>query len=135
MDTETLRLRVLLAEDDPEMRWLVARTLRRDGYDVVEVEDGDELYREITMRIVRTGTPDIDLIVTDVRMPGRSGLEIVELLRGADHDVPVILMTAFGEEALRERASSTGAVLLDKPFALPDLRTAAMLLLLAAHDH
>lgn len=131
IDSLASKPRVLLAEDDPEMRWLVAHALRRDGYDVVEARDGDELYREITTRILRHGDPNVDLIVTDVRMPGQSGLEIVELLRAVAVRVPLIVMTAFGDDEVRERAGAVGAVLLDKPFDLADLRAAAGLLVLA----
>ena len=125
------RPRVLVAEDDTEMRWLVAHALRRDGYDVVEARNGDELYRELSMRFVRFGDPNLDLIVTDVRMPGRSGLDVVELLRKLATDIPLIVMTAFGDDEVRTRAGAAGAVLLDKPFDLADLRAAAALLTLA----
>jgi DNA-binding response OmpR family regulator len=120
---------VLVAEDDPEMRFLVARALRKDGYDVVEVGDGDALMLEVTNRLMRFGVlSDVDLVVTDVRMPGRDGLEIAEVLRGATYRVPLILMTGFGDDEIRRRAASLGAVLFDKPFRLEDLRAAAVAL-------
>ena len=111
------------------MRCLVARALRKDGYDVVEVGDGESLMREVTSRLMRFGALDeVDLVVSDVRMPGRDGLEIAEVLRGATFRVPLILMTGFGDDEVRRRAASLGAVLFDKPFRLEDLRAAAVAL-------
>jgi CheY-like chemotaxis protein len=120
---------VLVAEDDAEMRCLVAWALRKDGYDVVEVGDGDALMRAVTSQLMSFGSLDgVDLVVTDVRMPGRDGLEIAEVLRGATYRVPLILMTGFGDDDVRRRAASLGAVLFDKPFRLDDLRAAAVAL-------
>ncbi len=68
----------------------------------------------------------IDLIVSDVRMPICSGLEIVRAIRDSGWTVPVILMTAFGDDETRDRAAQLNAVLFDKPFDLDDLRTAVL---------
>ena len=124
-----LRPRVLVADDDADMRRLVSRALRRDGCDVVEVVDGEHLHVALTARILQASSPDIDLLVTDVRMPGRSGLEVVEMLRGSALRVPVIVMTAFGDEETKDRARRAGAILFDKPFGLDDLRAAVGVLL------
>lgn len=117
---------MLLAEDDAEMRWLVAHALRKEGYEVVEVIDGARLQAEITSRILRSGKLDVDLLVSDVRMPGGDGLELAEVLQAASIGVPLILMTGFGDEDTRRRVAALGAVLFDKPFALDELRAAAV---------
>jgi CheY-like chemotaxis protein len=116
--------RIMVAEDDPEMRRLVADALRKDGYDVVEVPDGGRMLVRITDECFRAATRSIDLIVSDVRMPVCSGLEIVRAIRDSGWTVPVILMTAFGDDETRDRAATMNAVLFDKPFDLDDLRTA-----------
>lgn len=108
------------------MRWLVARALRKEGYDVVELADGERLRLEITTRILQKGELDVELIVTDVRMPGRDGLELVETLAAAALRVPIIVMTAFSDDDARRRTARIGATLFDKPFALDDLRDAAL---------
>lgn len=118
---------ILLAEDDIEMRELVAAALRGDGYDVTEVSDGGRLL----MRIGRTylsGTSDLayDMVISDIRMPVCNGLKILEGLRAARWSTPVILMTAFGDRSTRSRVEKLGAILLDKPFDLDDLRTAVL---------
>jgi CheY-like chemotaxis protein len=118
--------RVMVAEDDPEMRRLVADAIRKDGYEVVEVPDGGRLLVRVTDECFREKMHTIDLIVSDVRMPICSGLEIVRAIRDAGWTVPVILMTAFGDDETRDRAAQLNAVLFDKPFDLDDLRTAVL---------
>ncbi|HEX8789881.1 MAG TPA: response regulator [Polyangiaceae bacterium] len=122
--------RVLLAEDDDEMRQLVAEALRSDGYDVIAVSDGGRLL--VTLALELIGNDDralVDLLVLDVRMPIRSGMQVLEQLRAGNWRVPTILMTAFADPSMRERAIQLGAMLFDKPFDLDDLRTAASCLL------
>jgi CheY-like chemotaxis protein len=127
------RFRILVAEDDAEMRRVIADTLRDDGYDVVELADGGRLLVDVAARL--KGSPEgdsIDLIVSDIRMPICTGLQILEALRLAHWRTPVILMTAFGDDATRRQAEGLRAVLFDKPFDLDDLRTAVKNMLLSA---
>ncbi|HEY3448975.1 MAG TPA: response regulator [Myxococcales bacterium] len=112
--------RVLLAEDDPEMRALMAWTLRADGYEVQEVGDGDELLRALGTVELGEGGPDV--VVTDVQMPGVSGLEVLERVRRSRARLPVLLVTAFGDWETHARAEQLGAEVLDKPIELDDLR-------------
>jgi DNA-binding response OmpR family regulator len=115
--------RILVAEDDTEMRRLVAETLRKDGYGVVTVSDGGRLLVTLAHELVDNGGTDFaDLVVSDIRMPVCTGLQILEQLRAANWHVPVILMTAFGDAVTRDRATALGALLFDKPFDLDDLR-------------
>jgi DNA-binding response OmpR family regulator len=120
---------VVLAEDDDEMRHLIARKLRRAGYDVVEARNGAELALLIEDgRLGGTLRDDgraIELIVSDIRMPGITGLEVVQLVRGTDWSVPIILITAFGDRETHSEAMRLGAVLLDKPLDLDELVFAA----------
>lgn len=103
-----------------EMRRLLVQALRRDGYDVSETGDGLSLLALVRERTA-LGQP-VHLVITDVRMPGCSGLQVLERLRGAGDNVPVILMTAFGDEDSRDEAEHYGVVLFDKPFRIDDLR-------------
>jgi len=115
------RGRIVVAEDDFEMRRLVSECLRKAGYEVHEVMDGPALLRYVESSLmIRSRT---DLVVTDVRMPGYSGLEIVTCLREAGVHVPVVIMTAFGNLEVQQRAEQLGATLLDKPFKLDELKT------------
>lgn len=120
--------RILVAEDDTEMRALLADALRRDGYEVVEAHHGAELMQLLAKRLHESGEIEsVDLVISDVRMPGWSGLEILEALRGARARVPVILITAFGDADVHARAEDLDAyVVFDKPFDVDDLRTAVV---------
>lgn len=114
---------VLLAEDDDMFRQLLSGILRRDGYNVLEAKDGARLRRlvEELLQSGRDARPE--LIISDVRMPGASGLGVLELLRAYDWYTPVILMTAFGSPEVEARARQLGAaVVFSKPFALEDFR-------------
>ncbi len=122
------RPRILLAEDDDDMRSLVAAALRDDGHEVVEAGDGGRLLVHLA-RAYGAKTMSYDLLVSDVKMPVCSGLQILESLRLARWPTPVILMTAFGDEQTRARAEGLGAVMFMKPFDMDDLRTAVLNLL------
>ena len=107
------------------MRRLVVDALRKDGHEVVEASDGRQLLIQVTAATKPPG-PQFDAVISDIRMPVCSGLAIVEVLRKAHWPVPVILMTAFGDEETKTRAAELGAVLLHKPFAIADLRAAVL---------
>ena len=99
--------RVLVAEDDDAMRALMVERLRRDGYELAEVATGSELLALLAQESV-SGRPGsaFDLIVTDVRMPGRNGLDAIAFLRRAGSTTPVIAVTAFPDDGVRARPKS-----------------------------
>ena len=115
--------RVLVAEDDDELRWLIARTLRKSGFDVVEASDGATLLDRIgEILLADRALSGLDLIVSDIRMPGLSGLDVLAGLQHSGCNVPVILITAFGDRETHEIAGRLGAVaVVDKPFNMDDL--------------
>lgn len=117
--------RVILAEDDDEMRALLAEELRHDGYEVLEARDGIEM--EMRLRSVRhcpLAAPDV--IVMDQRMPGHSGIEILREIRDAKWSTPVLLITGFPEDELIEAAAALDARVFGKPFDIDDLRFAVL---------
>jgi CheY-like chemotaxis protein len=115
-------LRVLLAEDDPEMRALLATSLRSDGHQVVEACDGRDLAARIGRD--RAGANAYDVIVSDVSMPGANGLMVLTGVAADAAAPPVIVITAFGDDDLHAWARKIGAIaLFDKPFEIDDLRT------------
>lgn len=118
--------RILVAEDDDAMRAMLVRTLIRAGYSVVEVEDGFELGDYVTMMQGHGGTlAPPDLIVSDVRMPGRTGLEALGRLREQGVACPVLLLSAFADEETHAEALRLGArQLLDKPVDMDELKAA-----------
>jgi DNA-binding response OmpR family regulator len=120
------RPRLLLAEDDLEMRRLLAGALRQDGYEVVEVGDGVDLLGEVAA----TSNADaesaaFDIIVSDIRIPLLTGLDVLAILRIANRKTPVILITAFGDDETHAEAHELGAAaVFDKPLDLARLREA-----------
>lgn len=123
-------LRIVVAEDDDEMRRVLVQSLRHDGYQVEEAEDGDDLLARLMLPESDAGEP-FDLIVSDVRMPGIGGIDLLETFRSTEDATPVILMTAFADDVTRLRAEQLGAMLFDKPFDIDELRIAAAALLIA----
>ncbi len=116
------RHRILLVEDDVDMRKLIAAMLRRDGYDVVQVGSGSGMLRRVAFGDARE---TFDLIVSDVQLPDLSALEALEGLRCRDIDVPVLLITAYGSDDVRADASTLGTLaVLDKPLDWDALRAA-----------
>jgi len=115
---------ILVADDDAEMRAVMARALARDGYRVSLARDGVDLLRALRGGPGHPGLPD--MVVTDVRMPGIGGLEIVSHLRSWGYAAPILVVTAFGAAETAEDALARGATaFFSKPFDLDDLRTAA----------
>lgn len=108
---------VLLAEDDRELRRLLGDGLRQLGLHVEEVANGLELCDRLQQDVLP------DLLISDQRMPGLSGLEVVEQLRANDKALPpFVLLTAFGDASVHELAKRLGAVAtLDKPFDIQEL--------------
>ncbi len=102
--------RVLVVDDKDMMRDSVATTLSRAGFEVEAVCDGPAALAAIAAR-----RPDA--IVTDMRMPGLTGIELLEQVRRIDDDLPVVVMTAFGTIDTAVRAIRLGAFdYLTKPF-------------------
>ncbi len=116
------RPRVLIAEDDDKMRQLLAKVVRGDGYAVVECRDGIDLFRHLEAFVGRQADVDFDAIISDILMPGPTGLEILEALHDRTGFPPVILITAFGDKGTHARAQKAqAAAVLDKPFEINEL--------------
>lgn len=111
---------VLLAEDDDDMRQVIAARLTRDGMRVVQVEDGFELRDYLAMCRPGGDVPEPDVVVTDVSMPGESGPEA--LLHSQFHHSPVVIISSRVTPDVRAYASRIGVVaIFEKPFVLQDL--------------
>jgi len=120
----TRAAQIVVADDDPEMRSLLAQALEADGHEIVEAKNGAELLQRLDSFWSRGREPD--LVISDVRMPGLSGLQVLDLMNDEDRFAPVILITAFGDHAVHERAALLGAITtIDKPFDVDELRELA----------
>jgi DNA-binding response OmpR family regulator len=119
-------LRVLVADDDDELRATLVDALRADGYIVLEAHDGEEMLALLHDTISDPATRP-DVIIADVRMPKLSGLGVLAELRHEGVHVPIVMMTGFHPESVEVVAKRLGAIgILRKPFDLDDLRTAVM---------
>jgi DNA-binding response OmpR family regulator len=118
------RLRVFLAEDDLQLRQLIAQSLRRDGHFVLEARDGAGLISDLGHVFWGDHVdPEHSLIISDGRMPGRGGLAILHGIRKFPWCPPFILITAFADEQTRAEAHRLGVYqVFDKPFDLDELR-------------
>jgi two-component system chemotaxis response regulator CheY len=116
-----LKRAILVVDDDVTMRALVSFVLRDAGYSVVEAADGMDAIERIADMRERRSAP-FCAIVSDVCMPGLSGLDMLTVLRCASMSIPVILMTAFANDRLREEAQGLGAAeILAKPLEMETL--------------
>jgi DNA-binding response OmpR family regulator len=116
---------VLVADDEEDIRALVAFRLQRAGYDVITAADGDEALTLATTRLP-------DLAVLDMMMPKATGLEVTRMLREQDttKDIPVILLTARAQEADVASGFEAGADdYVKKPFSPKDLQLRVQALL------
>jgi DNA-binding response OmpR family regulator len=115
-------VRVLVVEDDDEMRRLLVRTLAKDGYVAIGARDAVEALEWLD-EPGADGAARFDLLISDVRLPGASGLELLARIRAADWALNVIVVTGFGSDEVHAEASRLGAAaVLDKPFDLDELR-------------
>lgn len=125
----TRSTRVLVADDDPDLRASIVEALAADGFEIVQARDGKELLAALGASLKGDLEP-IDLLVSDNCMPGFSGMQVLAGLRAAGCPLPVILVTAFGDTQLREEARRLDAVaVLEKPFDWDDLRLAVLRIL------
>jgi DNA-binding response OmpR family regulator len=116
------RKTIVVAEDDADMRVLIAGLLRAAGYEVMEASSGAELSALLRNIPSETGARGPDLVVSDIRMPEGTGLDVLAELRDTNSTVPMLLVTAFGSAATHEQARRLGAlIVLDKPFELDEL--------------
>jgi len=115
--------RVLLADDDPDLRDVLAEALRAEGFDVLEAKSGAQLLDMIAPSLLgKQGAPPAELVVSDLRMPGITGLSVLGGLRQLDRTLPFILITAFADPETHAVARRLGATaVLDKPFDVKTL--------------
>jgi CheY-like chemotaxis protein len=103
---------VLLVEDEESVRSMVRRVLEGQGYTVLSAANGDE-----ALELARQHTADIDLVFTDVVMPGMNGSELVERLRESRPEIRVIFMSGYAEGAVRRGLLDPTTTYLQKPFS------------------
>jgi DNA-binding NtrC family response regulator len=106
---------ILVVDDEEPQRRVLAGFLRKTGYEVEAVASAAEALAVVAARTV-------DLVLTDLRMPGQTGVELLEAVRGLNPEIPVVVMTAYGTVASAVDAMKRGAAdYLGKPVDLDEL--------------
>jgi two-component system response regulator AtoC len=120
MTGTAVRARLLLVDDDEQACRMLGEVLEREGHDVVRT-----LSVEAALRALDTDGRPFDAVLTDLRMPGASGLDLVREVRRRDPHALVFVLTAFGDAAAAGEAIRAGAYdFISKPFDLSALRQA-----------
>jgi two-component system, NtrC family, response regulator AtoC len=114
--------RILIADDSAAIRDVLREALVDEGYDVSEAASGDDVLAEFN----GNGTPKPDLVLMDIRMPGKDGIEVLRALRASrEAELPIIVMTAFGSASTAIEAMKLGAFdYIAKPFELEEVTVA-----------
>jgi len=108
--------RILIIESDQEIRSLLIDFIKNEGYEADSVEKGTYAFKKLM-------TGSFDLIITDIRLPGFSGLDILRGLKKIQPETPVVVITAFeGEDAYSEAYERGANAYLEKPIQLKKLR-------------
>ena len=110
--------RVLIVDDEKNMRWVLGQALSGVGFEVGEAADGKEALTSVAEL-------EPDVMVLDHRMPGKDGMEVLRTLRSKGATFPIIMLTAHGNVATAVEAMRAGATeYLTKPFDLEELKLA-----------
>jgi CheY-like chemotaxis protein len=124
--SEPTKPKFLVADDDPQVRALIAYVLRRDGADVVETGRGVELLEWAELAAWTSKRDVFDGIFSDIQMPDVTALDVLRKVPSIPRITPVVLVTAFGDEETRRTAYALGAeMVLSKPVNPDDLRALA----------
>jgi len=103
--------RVLVVDDDPAVRKSFDRVLAGKGYAVITAENGEEALRKLNEE-------KYDVVYSDIRMPGMSGLEVAEKIKARQPWTPVVIITGYGTDIAEERAKAAGvSKFLHKPLS------------------
>jgi two-component system cell cycle sensor histidine kinase/response regulator CckA len=119
---------VVLVEDEELIRRLLERVLESAEYEVVVAPNG-----EVALGLIEQRAGDLALLLTDLVMPGMSGLELARAARELQPDLPVLCMSGYSEQMLRDRGGDGDEVaFIEKPFAPGELTDRVAELLRAA---
>src|SRR5688500_2223464 len=107
--------RILLVEDDPNIATGLQKVMRAEGYEITTLDRGD-------IGLERAQEGDFDIVITDLKLPGLDGLELVKRLHEARPKLPIILITAHGSTETAIEATKWGAFdYVPKPFEVEEL--------------
>jgi len=117
-ETPVPRSTVLVVEDEPMLLLVVAETLRDAGYQVLEANGGEAALKLLDQN------PSIELLMTDIKMPGINGYQVAERSLALRPNLKVLFMTGYAQDPIPKQMSERGIPVLYKPFdfdKLPEL--------------
>jgi two-component system response regulator (stage 0 sporulation protein F) len=107
--------RVIIVDDQRATAWALAESLSEDGYETVTAGSSEEA--------LKLGLRDCDALITDLRLPGMNGIELMSAVRRQRRTMPSILITAYGSNDVIASARKAGAVgCFSKPFRIEDIK-------------
>jgi CheY-like chemotaxis protein len=119
-----VNLLILVVDDEPDVELLFRQQFRRDLRAGRFTMDFAQSASAALARIANAGDQSLILILSDINMPGMSGLELLPKAKAIRPDVPIIMITAYGDAETKRRALESGAeALLTKPIDFGTLRT------------
>lgn len=110
--------KILIVDDEEDLTWSISKSLMRDNdlLEIICVNSGDEALK-VLEKI------SIDLVISDIRMPGKNGLELLDQIKKNHPQTKIIIMTAYGSPAIEEKIRNTkNAYYLEKPFDIHELK-------------
>ncbi len=115
--TDLHKKSILIVDDEEDLIWSISKTLTKtdDTLEVICVQDGDAALAVLSQR-------PVDVVVSDVRMPGRDGLQLLEEIKFNYPKTKVIIMTAYGSEEMQTRIIARTPFYLEKPFEIHYLK-------------
>lgn len=110
--------RILVVDDEEDIRQILCDSLADDNFEVITCSDGYE-----ALELIKEGF--FELIITDLRMPGIDGIELIDTIKQISPEVPVIMLTAYGSAGVqREMDRLQAHRYFEKPFSLEELKEA-----------
>jgi len=113
-------INILLVDDNEDFRNLTAKALMKNGFNVIESSEPESAYALYTH-----GTEPVHLILSDVVLPGESGVELVEKMRSVNPELKAVFMSGYSDEVLAHpdvcKVLDSGEAFLQKPFTIADL--------------
>jgi DNA-binding NtrC family response regulator len=110
-------MKILVVDDEQLVRWFLERTLSKGGVEVVTASDLEEALEKLDAGA-------FDLVIVDLRMPGGSGIELIEKAQGMTRKPKIVVCSAFVTQELEEKFRCRGICILKKPFKLQELNDA-----------
>ncbi|BCJ98441.1 sigma-54-dependent transcriptional regulator [Anaerocolumna chitinilytica] len=109
-------MKILIADDEKNMRWILGKNLREENFDIIEASDGEEAFHLFL-------DEEPDLVILDYRMPKIDGMEVLKRIKTITPKLPVIMITAHGSTDAAVEAMKLGAAdYISKPFDINDLK-------------